>query len=644
MNLISAQGLCKTLGEKRLIEGATFGIEAGERIGVIGVNGCGKSTLLKILAGLEPPDAGTLARRQGLRVALLSQNPDGDPSRSILEHVFAPDAARGADQADVLRRWETSQARLARHPDDPALTAEIGRLASLMDSLGAWDFEARARATLGRLGLGDLERPIGELSGGERRRVDLGRALLAEPDLLLLDEPTNHMDADLIEWLEGWLTGFGGAVVMVTHDRYFLNRVARKTWEIDRATLRLFDGNFAYYVEKKAEIEADFAKKEDRRLNQLRRELEWLRRGAKARSTKQRARIERAEALAEADFARRSERLELATGARRMGKKVVELKGIEAGYPGAEPVVRGLDCVLVPGQRLGIVGPNGCGKTTLANLLAGRHQPTAGSITIGLTVAMAYLDQESAGFDLDERVIDDVKREGGAGLRMADGRVLPAEMFLAQFNFTPQMQCAPIGKLSGGERRRLDLVRTLLRDPNFLILDEPTNDLDIAMLEALEEFLDGFAGCVLAISHDRYFLDRIVDRVLAPVGGGEWRIYPGGYSYYAEARRQEEARHREAQKQAADKERQRAVHQAVSTDAVFSIRHKSFGFNEKRELARLEDAIPRMEERLRALQASMAEASADYERLHRLSTEQADLSAALETAMDRWGELTELAD
>jgi ATP-binding cassette subfamily F protein uup len=272
-------------------------------------------------------------------------------------------------------------------------------------------------------------------------------------------------------------------------------------------------------------------------------------------------------------------------------------------------------------------------------------EPTAGSIAIGPTVAMAYLDQESAGFDLDERVIDHVKREGGEALRMADGRVLPAESFLAQFNFTPQMQCAPVGKLSGGERRRLDLVRTLLRDPNFLILDEPTNDLDIATLEALEEFLDGFAGCVLAISHDRYFLDRVVDRVLAPVGDGEWRIYPGGYSYYAEARRAEEARRREAGKQAERKEQERAARQASPPGESFpSVTRKRLGFNEKRELARLEEAIPRMEERLRALQDAMAEAATDYARLHRLTTEQAELIAALETAMDRWGELTELAN
>ena len=643
MNIVSAQGLDKTLGEKPLLRAASFGIEEGDRIGIIGVNGCGKSTLLRMLAGAEPADTGTIARRQGLRIAMLDQNAPFDPAHTALEHLFAS----GGPHATLVRDWERTMLRLERNPGNAALLAEQGRLGAQMDSLGAWAFESRARAVLGHLGLTDLERRLGELSGGERKRVELGRVLLAEPDLLLLDEPTNHLDADTIEWLEGWLEAFGGAVVLVTHDRYFLDRVTRRIWEIDRADLRVFEGNFQYYLEKKAELEADFAKKEDRRINQLRRELEWLKRGPKARTTKQKARKDRAAELASTSYDRRRERLELQTQARRLGRKIIEVRDLTFSY-GGRPIVRGLDYAFVPGERLGVVGANGTGKTTLAGLIAGRLAPDGGTVDIGQTVAIAYFDQECANFDLEERAIDFVKREGGESLRHADGRVVPAELFLERFHFTPQMQYAPVGRLSGGERRRLYLVCTLLRDPNFLILDEPTNDLDIPTLQALEDYLEGFSGCVLAISHDRYFLDRVVDRVLAPEGDGTWRVWPGGFSDYAAARAAELERRREAERIEREKAAAReAARQAQSAGAprptVETGTKKKLGFNEQRELARLEAEIPEMEKRLEALTAQMAEAAADYERLHRLTTEQGELMQRLEAAMERWAELAERA-
>jgi ATP-binding cassette subfamily F protein uup len=633
--------LCKTLGEKPLLRDGAFGIDDGERIGIIGINGCGKSTLLRMLAGRVVSDAGTLARRQGVAVALLDQTPEFDAKHTIVEHLFTAADARTTPMAALIRDWELANDRLERHPGDAALSAELGRLGAQMDTLGAWAFEARARTILGHLGLHDLDRVLGSLSGGERRRVELARVLLAEPQLLLLDEPTNHLDADTIDWLEGWLESFGGAVVMITHDRYFLDRVSQRIWEIDRAELRVFDGNFAYYVEKKAEIEADFAKKEDRRMNQLRRELEWLKRGPKARTTKQKARKDRAGELKEASFARHQERLKLATRSRRMGKKVIELRGLVAGYGDGPPLVRQLDYTFAPGERLGIVGPNGCGKTTLARLVAGRMAPTSGEVDAGPTVSLAYFDQESAGLDPAEKAIAFVQRTGGEALRTADGRVLAASIFMEQFHFTPQMQQAAVGKLSGGERRRLYLVATLLRDPNFLILDEPTNDLDIPTLQALEDYLDGFDGCLLAISHDRYFLDRVVDRVLAPVGDGTWRTYPGGYSVYAEARADEAARQRAGERDR--RERTKPADKQTDRADGSPAAHKKLSFNEQRELTRLEEEIPALEQRLEAIQTEMAAAASDYPRLHRLTSEQADVQAKLEATMDRWAELAERA-
>jgi ATP-binding cassette subfamily F protein uup len=647
MNVLSAQGLCKTLGEKPLLRDGVFGIDDGERIGIIGINGCGKSTLLRLLAGRMAPDAGTLARRQGVAVGVLDQTPEFNPEHTIIEHLFSAADAQATPMAApiavLIRDWELANDRLAKRPGDAALSAELGRLGAQMDTLGAWAFEARARAILGHLGLHDLDRTLGSLSGGERRRVELARVLLAEPQLLLLDEPTNHLDADTIDWLEDWLEGFGGAVAMVTHDRYFLDRIAHRIWEIDRAELRVFEGNFAYYVEKKAEVEADFAKKEDRRLNQLRRELEWLKRGPKARTTKAKARKDRAADLHAASFARREERLKLATRSRRMGKKAIELRGVAAGFGDGPPLVRDFDYTFAPGERLGIVGPNGCGKTTLARLIAGRMAPAAGSVEIGTTISIAYFDQESAGFEAAEKAIDFVQRTGGEALRTADGKVLAASLFMERFHFTPQMQHAPVGKLSGGERRRLYLVATLLSDPNFLILDEPTNDLDIPTLQALEDYLDGFDGCLLAISHDRYFLDRVVDRVLAPAmeGAGRWRLYPGGYSVYAGMRAEEEERRRADEQ--GRKERARPKESVGGAARTATGERKKLSFNEQRELARLEEEIPAMERRLKELEAGMAAAASDYTKLHALTSEQGALQVRLDAATERWVDLADRA-
>ena len=636
MNILSAQGLNKAFGLKQLFENVTFGVEERERIGVIGANGSGKSTLLRILAGQEPPDAGTLAMRQELRIEYLPQNPLFNENHTVLQHIFASSNA----VATLVRDYESVSRQLAANPGEEAVARRFSALSHQMDAAGAWEYESRAKAILGKLGIEDFDAPVRELSGGQRKRVALAHGLLAESDLLLLDEPTNHLDADTVAWLEGYLQRYPGAVILVTHDRYFLDRVARRILEIDRGELSFFEGNFSYYLEKKAEIEAAFASAENRRRAILENELKWFRRGARARRTKEKARIQHIEALQSQDFTRARDQIKFEAATRRLGKKIVELDGVGITL-GGRRLIDQFTYRFTRGERLGIIGPNGCGKTTLANLIAGRLAPDSGSIEIGETVAIGYYDQESEGLDPRERAIDYVKREGGENLRTADGSVLSAAIVMERFLFTPQMLYAPIEKLSGGERRRLYLVRTLMRDPNFLILDEPANDLDLMTLAALEEFLDSYSGCLLMISHDRYVLDRTIDRVIAFEEGRRLRLYPGDYTMYAEIRAEE----------LKAKTNLRNPQSAVGNSAIPNPQSaipqgaaRKLSYKERKELAALEEEIPRLETRLEALQQEMVGASTDHLRLRALSEEDAALRRKLEEDTARWEELVTRAE
>ena len=630
MNILSAQNLSKSFGLKLLFENLSFGLDERDRVGLIGVNGCGKSTLLKILAGLEPAESGQVAMRQGLRVTYLPQDPAFDSDQRVLDYLFAANTEVSA----LVGEYETLCHAIERAPEDEALLARMHRLTERMDAAGAWELETRAKTILGRLGITDLDAPLGRLSGGLRKRVALAHALVEECDLLLLDEPTNHLDADTVAWLESYLARFPGALVLVTHDRYFLDRVATRLAELDGGEVRLIDGNYAKFLETKAQVEADLAHKEQRRLTILRRELEWLKRGPKARATKQKARIDRAHELQETSFARSKQTLTFEAATRRMGKKVVEIEGLCKSF-GERPVVREFTHVFTPGERLGVVGPNGCGKTTLSRMICGKAEPDSGSIEVGPTISFGVYEQESPAMDLEMRAIDYVKREGGEMLRGADGSVLPAALALERFYFTSQMQYAPIGKLSGGERRRLYLVQTLMRDPNFLILDEPTNDLDISTLQALEDFLENFAGCLLVISHDRYFLDRTVDRIASFEEGGHIRLWPGDYTTYAQMR--EEEQKQVTRSSAAAKPQSGRKTEAAAAKPKEPPRKLSY--KEQRELEALEKEIERLEKRQGELLQELAAASSDYTRLHALSTEQSQAVARLEEAMARWEEL-----
>lgn len=627
MNIVSAQGIAKTHGLKELFSGLSFGLEERDRIGLIGRNGCGKSTLLQILARAMEPDAGQVTWRQDLRVQYLSQNPEFLPGQTVLEYIFASSEAISS----LLLEYESVCARLSHDPHSAVLLKQFDEVSRRMDAASAWDYETLARTILGKLGIADLETRVDLLSGGYRKRVALAHALLTTADLLILDEPTNHLDADTVSWLEDYLRRFTGAVLLVTHDRYFLDRVTERIWELDGGELREFEGNFSYYLGRKAELEAAALSQQDRRRAILRKELEWLKRGARARTTKQKARIDRIHALQEIPGISRQEAVSFPLETRRMGKKACELKAIFKAYDG-RTVISDFSYTFKPGERLGIIGPNGSGKTTLANIITGRVAPDRGEVSVGQTVEFGYFDQESTEFDPAERALDYVKREGGDMLRGTDGSTLGAALVMERFFFTPQMLYTPIEKLSGGERRRLYLVRTLMRNPNFLVLDEPANDLDIPTLQALEDFLDGYSGCLLVISHDRYFLDRTIDQLLSIESGGRVRGWPGDYSLYERMRAEQEQEDKAASEVA-------SVASPTSRPKGDGSKPRKLSFNEQRELARLEAEIPDMEGRLRELEEEMAAAATEYVKLQALSAEQKQLAARVEQAVERWTEL-----
>jgi len=647
MNILSSQNLSKSHGIKPLFSGLSFGIEDTDRAGLIGANGSGKSTLLKVLAGAEAPDTGQVTVRQGIRVEYAPQNPQFDPAHTVIDHIFATQTAL----ASAVREYESLCRQLEKAPS-PEIESRLARAMAQIDAAQGWEYESRARAVLSKLGVHDLDAQMGTLSGGYRKRVALARALLADADLLILDEPTNHLDADTIAWLEDYLNRMSGALLLVTHDRYFLDRVTRRIIELDQSRLFSYDGNFSYYLEKKAEHEQAEARLDERRRSILRKELEWLNRGARARRTHEKHRIERVRDLQATAPTRRADALQFESAGQRIGSKIVELDSVSKAF-GPRQIISKFTYTVAPGERLGIVGPNGAGKSTLVNILTGRLVPDSGTVDIGTTVQFGVFDQESAALDPEERAIDYVKRDGGDNLRGADGAVLSAERMMERFHFTSQMLFQPIEKLSGGERRRLHLVRTLMKNPNFLVLDEPTNDLDIPTLQALEDFLDGFPGCLLVVSHDRYFLDRTVQQLLSVEGDGMVRLYPGGYDIYERMRAEREAEEAAQTAAAAEKADRKAARAsdgsatekaAVQTSAAgISEPKKKLSYKEQREFAEIEDHMPKWEARLADLEQQLANPSSDYMELQKLTAEQSALQQKLDLAMERWLELSERA-
>jgi len=634
MNLVTIENIKKQYSERVLLENASLLINSGDRIGLIGLNGSGKTTLLRLIAGLESPDAGNLTIWGGVRRQYVAQEPELDGSLTVLQQIFTSDSP----QMKLLLAYEQVVEELDSRPQDPQLLARLSTLSHEMDQSNGWAAENNAKTILTQLGISEFHALIGQLSGGQRKRVALARALLDPADLLILDEPTNHLDADAIAWLETYLQDTPRALLMVTHDRYFLDRVANRIVELDRRELVAYPGNYSAYLEKEAQRQEQFAAAEEKRRGILRRELEWLHRSAAARTTKQRARVERVEELRQIRYDLGEDRVAMALASKRLGKKVLSARDLSKAFDG-QTLFRDFDLDLEPGGRVGIIGPNGTGKSTLLNVLAGKFPPDTGSVVWGPTVELGYFDQE-ANVLKDEMMVHDFIADTAPLIQTDTGDRLEAAQMLEWFLFTRPQQRAKIASLSGGERRRLALLYTLVRQPNVLLLDEPTNDLDIQTLGVLEQFLDQFQGCLIVVSHDRFFLDRTVDFLIGFDADGKTHRYPTPYDTYTRLRAEELAGQRSASQPSAS---QPSANNAPTRPLAHSQTRK-LTFNEKKELERLENRIAELETEQANLTEAINNSGTDYQRLQQLTEQLHTLEADLEQTFERWSTLAERAE
>ncbi len=624
MHLLSIEALSKSYGLKPLFHDVTLGLDSEDRVGVVGVNGSGKTTLLRLIAGQSQPDSGRIVFASGVTVGYLPQNPPFDPDQPVLDAVFAASDAR----MKLLIDYERACDELELDSSNPRRLERVSELAHELEATGAWELETNARTVLSKLGVNDMSAKMGTLSGGQRKRVALAHALIQTPDLLILDEPTNHLDAETITWLETYLSRYRGALLLVTHDRYFLDRVTGRIMEIDRSQVQMFDGNYSYYLEKKEEQETNRAVEGQKREMLIRRELAWLRRGAKARTRKSKARLDKAaELMAQPKELARAE-LDISVASSRIGKKVLELREISKSY-GGRKLIADFSYILKPSDRIGIIGPNGAGKTTLLEIISGRLLPDHGSVEVGQTVRLGYYDQENRSLPADERVIDYIKSVAER-IENAEGTFITAGQMLEKFLFTGAMQYSPIGLLSGGEQRRLYLLWVLMSAPNVLLLDEPTNDLDIQTLITLERYLDDFAGCVIVVSHDRYFLDRTVEHIFRFESDGRIAQYPGNYSNFIESHTPED---RVEVPKPVPKEK------SVSKSASTPPGKRKLTFKEEKELVALEIEIHEGEQRQKEIEAELEAKASNAGLVHQLFEERERLAARLVEAIDRWAEL-----
>ncbi len=637
MNILSLENVGKNYGIKPLFENVTVGLEERDKIGIIGANGSGKTTFLRVIAGTETPDTGKITRAQSKTLAYLEQNPQFDDEKTVLETIFA--ASSGIIK--MIRDYETACYELSKDTVNQKTLEKVSNLQHELEINGGWEIETNARNILTKLGITETSAQMKTLSGGQRKRVALAHELIVKPDILILDEPTNHLDADTIEWLEDYLKRYSGALLLVTHDRYFLDRVTNRIFEIDRGAVQVFAGNYAYYLEKKEEQETLRAVEGHKREQLIKKELAWLRTGAKARTRKSKHRINAAYDLMAQPKDKAKSEIDIAVGSKRLGSKIVEINNISKSYGDLE-LIDDFSYLLKRDDRIGIIGANGSGKTTLLEILTGRITSDSGEIEIGQTVHIGYYDQESRALNEEQRVIDYIK-EVAEYVTTADGNQITASQMLEKFLFPPSAQYSFIANLSGGERRRLYLLRILMSEPNVLLLDEPTNDLDIPTLIALEEYLDDFAGALIVVSHDRYFLDRTVDSIFKFKGGGKIRAFAGDYSAYLEKTELEEAENKELENQtmsqAANAKSLENQSAAEKTSAP-----KKLSFKEKREFETLEIQISKTEKRLAEIVDELKQFATDAYKLNEIFTEQQKLNSKLETDSNRWLELSERAD
>ena len=632
MSIVTLQSVKKDFGIKELLKDANFSLDTNDKVGLIGTNGSGKSTLLKMIAGLESIDSGQILVNSGAKIVYLPQQPDIDENHTVLEQVFAD----SGEQMHLVKEYEELSDKLAHYPDDSQLMSRLSSVMQRMDATGAWEVETNAKIILTKLGIADFDVKVGTLSGGYRKRIALAAALISEPDLLLMDEPTNHLDALSVEWLQSYLNRYRGALLLITHDRYFLDRVTNKIIEIDRGDIYTYTGNYSYYLEKKALAEESAVSTQRKHQGILRRELEWLKKGPKARSTKQKARIERAHALRDTEFKQLNGKVDISTIGRRIGKKVIELRNVSKAYNG-RTLIKDFTYQFSPEDRIGIIGGNGAGKSTLMDIITARVKPDSGIVEIGTTIHIGYFNQHSeellTAVNEDQRVIDYIKEEGEF-IEISDGTKITASQMLERFLFPGNQQYAPIHKLSGGEKRRLFLLRILISAPNLLILDEPTNDLDVQTLAVLEDYLEDFNGCVIVVSHDRYFLDRTVDTIFALEAGGSLRQYPGNYSIYLDYKKAEEAQPQETAKA--------VIVEKVTSPVIETKKRRRLSNWERREFTELEGKIAKLEAEKTALEKKLTTMAGNYSEVQKLYEQVETLKKNIDVATERWLELAEM--
>jgi ATP-binding cassette subfamily F protein uup len=633
MNYLSVENLSKAFGERKLFSNISFGIAQGQKIALVGINGAGKSTLMKIIMGLEIPDTGQVALNQSVKIAYVHQNPVFESNLSIYQTIFDQS---NSEILQVIESYHKAMLDAERGIDN---SDQMSKLFEKMDALQAWDFEYQVKEVLGKLGLHDTELPVGNLSGGQRKRVALAKAILEKPDLLLLDEPTNHLDLETIEWLEDYLSKANLALFMVTHDRYFLEKVTNEILELDQGKIHRYQGNYGYFLDKKAErmqiedIEIEKAK------SLYKKELDWIRRQPKARGTKAKYRVDAFEETKEKAFTKREERdIELTVSTQRLGNKILEIEKIGKSFDD-KTLVKDFSYIFKKKDRIGIIGPNGAGKTTFLKMITGLLDPDHGKVTAGQTTAFGYYRQEEDRFDEEKRLIDVVK-DIAEVVVLDKGQTITVSQFLTQFGFPPKQQFTPIGKMSGGERRRLQLLLVLIKNPNFLILDEPTNDLDLMTLNILEEFLDTFPGCLIIVSHDRYFMDRLVEHLFVFEGEGVISDFPGNYTDFREWEAENEDQKTATGTQPKVEPKTEPV--AITEISGAASPKLKASYKQKQEFKQLNDTIAKLEAEKATITEQITVGTADVSQLLTWTNRLQAIDGELEELELSWLELSEL--
>ncbi|EJT5914493.1 ABC-F family ATP-binding cassette domain-containing protein [Clostridium perfringens] len=632
MNLITLENISKSYSEKILANNISLGINEGEKIGLIGVNGTGKSSFLKIVAGVEEPDEGTVTKGNRVRIEYLAQTPDYDDNATVLEQVFKGNS----EEMRILREYEELLEKIDKGEVKENDSERLIKLQGKIDALNLWDMESEAKNVLTKLGITNFEEKVGNLSGGQKKRIMLAAALITPCELLILDEPTNHLDNETISWLEEYLNSRKGALLMITHDRYFLDRVTNRILELDRGRLFSYDGNYSVFLEKKMERIAIEKASEEKRQNLMRKELAWVRRGAKARTTKQKARLQRFDELVNQEGFIENENIEISVMGTRLGKKIIEIEHLNKSF-GDKKIVDDFNYIVLRSDRIGIVGPNGIGKSTLMGMIEGKVKPDSGEIIKGETVKIACFSQEDTHMHPEMRAIDYIK-EAGEYLQTATGERITASQMCEKFLFDGTLQWTMIGMLSGGERRRLHLLRVLMEAPNVLLLDEPTNDLDIETLNRLEDYLDDFGGVVITVSHDRYFLDRVCNKIFSYKGNGKIDIYTGNYGDYLLSKEEEAVNNKEKEVAVDKNKKEPSVDKNKNKGKVLK-----FSFKEQREFETIDEEIMTLEEKIEELDSLMAKHASEYGRLQELMEEKAKVEEELAFKYERWEYLNELA-